>query len=672
MLKEPCRPGVFRIILALSLSAAFAPATARAEKPDDLHIPQGRRVNFNHVMTDGGGYRWDIQYYGNVGQGTNNAYSSGLYSQVNGSNIRSNGSGWANAAGDEIEIGPYTRNNLRCYRRIKVYKDMALARWIDIFENPTGSDISVQVQIYTSVNYGIARTITSTGGAVFGEKDWAFITQPQGNRGTPSLLHIVSSKKAKFRPTVRIQGNQIYVQYQLKVPAGKTVALCYFESQNRSVSDLEKLMKSFRGHKLLKDLSRAMRKLLVNFPTTSGYADVELERLESGDLITMRNGDPISGKIMNASFEIDGFYGPLALPSGEVIGMAAGRNSEDSVLAVLRDGQVAFGKIKGKLIIEKIGGKLQIPFSDIRQWSYRISKDKPEDVPFTGPFLVLRTGDRLAFDPDSAKFRFFTRNGEVPLDPADLLQIRMDNPSNAMHRAVFLNGSTLSGFLRPERINVKLKLGGKRLEVSRDMISSIRFAMEDKPDDTLTRIILSNGDELFGRIGEKVMRVRTDYGEMGIRIGSIRTMTFSRTHLGRTAMQLWDGSVLRGQVRREDLTFEILPGPTLKLYTGQIVSVVRSQSLPPEELVKQAEKLIPRLGAESFKDRQEATEGLLKLGPAILPILEKFKKTDDPEVRQRIGDIIEKLRRQKSVPTGAPGPAGVFPGGRIQLNGFRR
>ena len=36
-----------------------------------LHLPQGRNVNFTYSMTDGAGFRWDIQYYGTVGQGTN-------------------------------------------------------------------------------------------------------------------------------------------------------------------------------------------------------------------------------------------------------------------------------------------------------------------------------------------------------------------------------------------------------------------------------------------------------------------------------------------------------------------------------------------------------------------------------------------------------------------------
>ena len=47
-----------------------------------LHIPRGRRVNFNTYLNDGAGFRWDIQYHLNIGQGMNHAYSGGLYCQI--------------------------------------------------------------------------------------------------------------------------------------------------------------------------------------------------------------------------------------------------------------------------------------------------------------------------------------------------------------------------------------------------------------------------------------------------------------------------------------------------------------------------------------------------------------------------------------------------------------
>ena len=118
------------VILPLRKPVTGRAGAAGAKK--GLHIPQGRRVSFTRSLNDGAGFRWDIQRYLSIGQGTNNAYGSGVYCQINGTNVSSpDGRGWMNAAGDEVEIGPWSRGNYQVYRRCKVYKDQGLARWLD-------------------------------------------------------------------------------------------------------------------------------------------------------------------------------------------------------------------------------------------------------------------------------------------------------------------------------------------------------------------------------------------------------------------------------------------------------------------------------------------------------------------------------------------------------------
>ena len=42
-----------------------------------LHLARGKPVTFTRILSDGAGYRWDIQQYGSIGQGTSGAYSGG-------------------------------------------------------------------------------------------------------------------------------------------------------------------------------------------------------------------------------------------------------------------------------------------------------------------------------------------------------------------------------------------------------------------------------------------------------------------------------------------------------------------------------------------------------------------------------------------------------------------
>jgi hypothetical protein len=646
--------------MAAAADGAAQPASPGGEKAG-VHIPQGRAVNFTYALTDGAGFRWDLQYYGTVGQGTNYAYSGGLYLQINGNNVHSNGRGWANADGDEIEIGPYNHENLRISRRIKVYRDQGLARWMDIYENPGTADATVNARVYTNTNWTVNARTFSSGKQSFTDKDYAFITQTQGGNA-PSVLHYVCDHKSKIRPSINVQNNQIYVDYAVPVPAGKTTIICYFESQSNSVPDLEKMMKALRPRNLLKDLPASVRKLIANMPGSMGGGEVELERAESSDVVLNRTGDPIYGTITNLNFSVETLFGTMSLPADQVIGLASAGGEDEQFRVLLAGGQIIAGRMPAEAKVQitmPAGGALQVPFTDVRQCSYRISKTRPEDTAFAGPLMVLRTGDRVAFDPASVQLKFRTPHGTVNLNAADLVQVSLDNPGNAVHRATFLNGSKLGGFLEPDRIPLKLKLGPE-LTVARNLIARIQFATEEKLDSTLDATGLSNGDELFGRLAAESLVFQTDYGTVTLRPENIQAMTFSQTHMGRSAVLLWDGSVLRGQCQTETLAFQLVPGPTLDIYIGQYTQVRRSQALPPKDIRDRLQKLIAQLGAESYKDRTAATEELVKMGKGIIPLLQQHLTTGDPETRQRIEDVIDKLGGTPGTPR--PGGGGGAPG----------
>ncbi len=611
------------------------------------HIKRSRQINFRsssyHIMNDGGGYRWDVQYYGSVYRGTNYAYYGGaMYLRINGTNFQSpNYTGWVNKAGDEIELGPWKNKGLNIYRRIKVYKDRPMARWLEIFENPTSSAITLQAAIYGSHSYGIKQTTTSSGGSSFGAKDFAFMIR-NGRANSPPTLHVVTSKRAKIRPTVTTQSNQIYVRYSITIPARKTVILAHFESQNRDATAHQKLMKKFPGRKLFKDLPGSVRAMIVNMSAGGGIGGVDLDRSDTSDAVLLKSGDPIFGVVKNKTFKVRTLLGELDLPSDRIIGMAGGRSSK--VRFVLLDGQVVSGQLAAPVIQIDLdgGGLLRIPVDKIAQWSYRITAAKPNDEKFGGAYVVLRTGDHLRFDPRELEIKLLTRHGLVALEAEQLLELTMDNPGNAVHRAVFLNGSRLGGFLEPETLKLKLSLG-KTVTVSRDMIVQMRFSEDEKPDSTLTRVVLTNGDELFGTLTAGKFKLTTDYGQIAIDPSRVKTMKFRPEDLGRTIVGMWKGSILKGRLGQSQLGFAISPGTVLNIHAGQFVSIACPLPLPPKAARVEIEKLIAQLGAESYEDRQKASKRLLDLGKSIMPMLTKHLTSSDPEVRQRIEDVLEQL-----------------------------
>jgi len=654
------------MIMVLSLAAfgrpvMVQPAAAPLGKPagpTGLHIPQTKRASFNYTVNDGAGFRWDIQYYGSIGSGTNYAYSGGLYCQINGSNVTGNGVGWVNKAGDELEIGPYSRSGLKIYRRIKIYKDQGLARWLDIYENPTGAPITVPVAIYTNTNYSIRQMTTSSGTGNFGQKDWAFVTKTSGGN-SPQVLHMVCDKRSKVRPQVQTSSSQIYVRWSVTVPAKQTVIMCYFESQANSMDAHTKTMKSFRVSKVLRDLPSSVRRLIVNW-SAGGFAGVDLERVEKADTVIIAgDGGPKFGRITNKSFTLQTFFGPVTLPAEKIVGMVAGADETQTVRFALLDGQIVSAAVPDDKVVLDLptGGTLRIPLSRITQWSYRVTRERPLDSTFEGPYVMLRTGDRLAFEGDSVDLSFRTRHGTVKLDPQAMLRVTLDNEGNVVHQARFLNGSHLGGFLEPRRITMKLKLGAS-MTVSRDMVAQLRFAEEEKPNVGLAFVAMTNEDELFGTLGAETFDVASEFGTVPVKPANVRAISFSATTVGYAVLTLWDGTVLRGRIGSKPVAFHITPGPTLKINPVQFVNILCPEALPPDDIVAKARRLIAMLGSESYADRKKATEGLVKMGEGIAPILQRrLGEATDPEVSQRIEDILQRI--------GAPARPAATPANHI-------
>ena len=573
--------------LAVSMGSVLdsAPGGPPAGKRPGLHIKQASSVNFRnssyHVMNDSGGNRWDIQYYGSVYRGTSYSYSGGMYLQVGGTQFQtSNYQGWTNKEG-ELELGPWKRNNLTIYRRIKAYKDHPIARWLDILENPTGSAIKVQVAIYTNVRYSVSQSRTSSGQRTFGAKDWAIWTKGSSSRSTPTL-HVVTSPEAKVRPTVSVSSSQIYVRYNITIPAGKTVVLCHFEAQNRDTGKLEEMMKKFPTKALLKDLPGSVRRMILNVKAGGWVEGIDLDRRDTSDRVFLDNGDLMLGTVGNKSFKISTLLGEMELPAAELLGMVTGKKGQ--LRFVLTNGQVIGGSAKGVKLDLALpsGGKLNIPIEKIKQWSFHISKEKPDDLAALGPYVALDTGDMLAIKTGAGatKLRFQAEYGAIELDPAELLEIGRDQRKGAKAAYIvsFLNGSRVSGNFESEKLPLQLKLGGQKVNVPRDKVQLMFFTDDSKSDPKACELVLNNTDRLLGSPSDKGYRLTTDFGEAEIAFDKFKKITFKKSKPDApvtATIKMLNGTVLRGRLDKKKLGFKVGAKIDLSIPTGIVTSLTR-------------------------------------------------------------------------------------------------
>ena len=146
----------------------------------------------------------------------------------------------------------------RVWRRIYIDKAGGYARWIDIFENTAKSATTLPVEYYTNLGGSISITTTTSDKPDLTGKDWGIVTADSTNSSRPAILHIFANRGSQMKPTVRFNRNSddFRVNYKLKIPAGRKVAICQFEAQRPGNSAAVALMKSFKPRRELDKIPR--------------------------------------------------------------------------------------------------------------------------------------------------------------------------------------------------------------------------------------------------------------------------------------------------------------------------------------------------------------------------------------------------------------------------------
>ncbi len=562
-----------RVAVGLVLLTALAVPAAG----DGIHLPGGRSTGFNWQLNDGAGYRWDISSQGYVNDGTNDAYDGGMRLSVNGSNFSHGGSGKLSKDGREVEIGPWQHGKLRVYRRIRVAPKDGWCRWIDLFENTGGGKATIKVRYYTDTGGSIQQIRTTTGKATVGKKDWGFVTSNPGDSHRPALVHYFATRGGKVRPTVQVHtGNDnLYYNFSLDIPAGKTVALCLVEAQRRPDPEALEMIEQFKVASVLSDVPSELKRIIVNMGGgLLTLANIELPRSDRHDLAVRVNGDELVGDILNDRFVVETFYGRLDLPAGRVIGVSIPDAESGDVQVVLTDGQIIAGTLDNAPLRMRLtnGNELALSPTDLKTAAFRISAERPAQVAAVEAMLVLRSGQRLVFDVEQVDYTFHTEYGEVQLDPSDLAMLLFDTPDAGLHRAVFTNGSVLSGLLVTPTVRTDLSLG-PTLEVPRPAVSMIRFPTVEREPQTLATVVLRNDDRLVGRLTDPILRIHTRYDVQDVAAADFAALERADESPERVRVSLRGGTTLTGRPADETLGFAVEPGPELELFIGHVVSI---------------------------------------------------------------------------------------------------
>jgi len=543
-----------------------------------LHLDGKRTTGFSWVVNDAAGFRWDIGPQGTVGDGSNDAYDTGMRLMVKGTHFSFNGQGKLSKDGREVEIGPWIVGTIRVHRRVYVNHKKGYCRWIDIFEDTSGKEVEVPIRYHTNMGSSVSAITTSSGNSALAEEDWGFVSgRPGSNSNRPALMHVFAAPKAKVRPRVEygLNNDNIYYNFKLRIPAGRPVALCLFEAQRRPYTEVQKLLKEFRPAVELALLPNELRRAIVNMGGSWLMLEsVELPRNVDHDLVVRPNGDELLGTILNDGFAVETFYGKIDLPAARVVGITAGNKDSDRTRVILTDGQVLAGKLlNGPLRIRLANGsEMSLSAAEFGSAAFKPSPQRPEKLSLASAFLALRDGQRLRVSPGNLDCTFLSQYGSIVLHKDDLEAIHFDTPEAGLHRAVFVNGSVLSGLLLASDLDVPLALGS-RLAIPRQLLRRIQFNPSDASVEPCASLTLRNENRLRGAVAQDVLRVKTPQESLIIDTQDIATIRMLDNGFKRAQIKLHDGTTITGTVEDTTVRFQIQPGPELPVSVGHIVEI---------------------------------------------------------------------------------------------------
>jgi hypothetical protein len=322
-----------------------------------------------------------------------------------------------------------------------------------------------------------------------------------------------------------------------------------------------------------------------------------LTRNDKLDLVIQSDGNELAGTIANDKFVLDSLVGKLELPAAKVLGLAVPSDDDPYVQIELVDGQVVAGKLGAPLTFKLEDGNVQTFGPDklnFKSASFRVSKERPREIPFGGPFLVLRGGQRLAFEAAGLSTAVLRSvYGDIKIDPAQVASVATDASDGALDRVTFRNGSVVSGLLSPDKFTLKLALG-MPLEIGLPRIARFEFSptqgdlssvsphiiqrMTDAgivggSAGDLCQILLRNEDAIVGKLTDQAIDLQTQNGKIAIKPTDIATLEFGDEDLGQVEVKLNTGLAYNGRILNRSLKFKIEPGPEISLPVGMLQSL---------------------------------------------------------------------------------------------------
>ena len=664
--------GIAAAILIVASAAALAPAQPARNRPRPGPMPGTIALPYN--ASDTLGNQWMIYQAGWLQQqGNMPIYSQSAVLTVNGngnSNNRANQQARIDDKTGEVIFDNLSFAGITVTRRVWVNAQEGYVRYVDIFKNTQAQEQAVNVQLQTNLNFGVsaAQNINEPTGKT---RAIGWTASTQSGR---SAAELYAGRGGKTTPTFNWQpGNSfVQVQYQLTVPANKEVALMHVHGTAASMESGAQAMLALKEYKLTENLPPEVRKVIVNFNNPTGFiGDREILRGDVLDVVELRGaggtgGDQLKGTVKDQTLKLSTFYGDVELAADKVIGLINVGQFRPRQLIVTLDGEIFGGKLSKETIDLELssGQTTQIPLSQISRIGWRKRAGESDDPQgLDKPFVILRSGDRMAIVAPTAPLNVMTRYGQLSLRPDSVAAVAFASEDSGVHQVFLTDGSRFSGLVSGDHFEFKLAggAGGQSVSFPSSALAKLQLTNKiDEPGDSSPSINLANDDLLVGSL-VGALKLDTAFDTITLNAPEIKSLSRAKDAGLDVQIELWDQTRMSGQLEQQELTCALSSGVQMKVPVALVEQYSQPLPQPSATMIEKIKSLVAELGADDFKQREQAQAQLTTMGPAVITVLKQARSGTGPEAQQRIDGIVKSLEKSiknsaSSNPNGGAAP----------------
>lgn len=623
--------------------------------------------------TDSQGFLWDVQQDGSINDGTSDCFDGALHLMINGQHFQSM-QPMQTADGSELVLQGQLAG-LQLTRRLRLFTQQAAMRYVDIFENSSGSAVQVQVSYNMTLGGSCSQTVTEDGTVFAGgqlPEDRLGITMvhsPGSHR--PSVMWQLVGQRSKVQPQIQANNNRHYtINFSITVPANGSVALLHTVAQRRfqtmpNGQQLDAEFAVWMERDWTRDLPSDVRRAIINGRTSGmsfgdGAGALSLEALEVDtgalDVLAMGEATRVQGTANAASIAVVGRYGRAEVALDDIAAVVGEAHSGGRSAVLLRDGQV----LTGELEVEELrftllsGMSVDLDVASLDRLVRAEETTSLDDLTLRNdePILMITTtdGQRLRLDQASDEtIVLVTAWARLEVPAAEIIYLGPASDGALGWVVALHDGSRFGAYLGSSSLTLPSALFGEVTLAPSELVAVTRIVRNEDdeidPEETLERqphIRLAGEQVLVGELDLPVLRIQVDGQVLPLAPDQVRLLE-QQDSANQFQAELWGQDQVRGHVH-----LPVVPirsrGQNLLVPLHAISEIVVPVPRTPEGLRERLAGLIEDLGHRDWRRRDAAADQLRDLGPlAYAAVQDAYDSSLDPEVRYRAEQLLPDL-----------------------------